>query len=345
MKSADCYKWIALSCLVIASCSIPLRRFSASDQPSPPNYSQKKYWASLPNKKDSADFQSKKYGIIDNQKNAKADVFFVPPTNYLKGSDWNASVEDTALTFLTANVYGKYLPSAFNGSCKVYMPHIRSANLAIYFANKKNAEQAFNLAYSDVRAAFLYYWKHYNKGRPIVIASHSQGTDYAIALLKEFFDRDWFLNKQLVEAYIIGRPIYDTTFKYLKVSNYASHTGGFVTWNSVSYNTNTFYGNPVGTIIGVNPLSWKTDTAYVPKSRNKGSLQFGTDIVDDTLVDAKLAPSGFLWVHKPKDRSTDVYPGINSFYYHKDDYAFFYMNIRENVKLRVEQFLKNKSKE
>lgn len=345
MKSHSYYKWIVLSCMVIISCNVPYRSYKSTPQPSPPNYSQKKFWASLPNKKDSADFQSKKYGIIDNQKNAKADVFFIPPTNYLKGTDWNASVHDTNLTFLTEKVYCKYLASAFNGSCKVYVPHIRGANIAAYFADKKNADQAFNLGYSDVKAAFLYYLKHYNQGRPIVIASHSQGTDYAIVLLKEFFDMESPLNKQLVEAYIIGRPIYDTTFKYLKISNYASHTGGFVVWNTVSYKTNTFYGNPVGTIIGVNPLSWKTDTVYVPKSQNKGSLQFVTDIVDDTLVDAKLAPSGFLWVHKPQDRSNDVYPGINSFYYHKEDYAFFYMNIRENVKVRIEQYLKENKKE
>lgn len=343
MKSNRHYTWIIFCCMAIISCAIPYRKYKNTPQPSPPNYSQSKYWAALPDKKDSADFQSTKYGIVDNQKNAKADVFFVPPTNYLKGTDWNASVDDTALTFLTANVYAKYLPSAFNGSCKVYMPHIRSANLAAYFANKKNSKQALNLAYSDVKAAFLYYLNHYNKGRPIVIASHSQGTDYAILLLKEFFDSDSPLNKQLVEAYVVGRPIYDTTFKYLKLSSYAAHTGGFVTWNTVSYNTNTFYGNPVGNILGVNPLSWKTDTVYVPKKMNKGSLQFVTDIIDDTLVDAKLAPSGFLWVNKPKDRSTEVYPGINTSYYHKEDYVFFYMNIRENVKLRVEQYLKEKN--
>ena len=326
--------------ITIGSCVRPYKLFKYTEQPHPPNYAKRKYWAALPGKKDGADFQIKKKGIINRQKSAKVDVFFIPPTNYLEGTKWNASVDDTALTNLTANIYGKYLLSVFNGSCKVYSPHIRSANIAAYFADKTNGGAAFNLAYEDVRKAFLHYLKYYNNGRPIIIAGHSQGTDYAIRLLKEFFDSNNDLNKKLVEAYLVGRPIYDTTFKYIKPSEYASHTGGYVGWNSVSYHTNTFYGNPVGEIIGVNPLSWKRDTAYVPKSKNKGSLQFYTDIIDDTLVDAKLAPSGFLWVNKPKDRTAKQYLGINSFYYHKNDYAFFYMNIRENVQLRVNEYLR-----
>jgi hypothetical protein len=121
----------------------------------------------------------------------------------------------------------------------------------------------------------------------------------------------------------------------------ATQTGGYVTWNSVSYRTNTFYGNPVGKIIGINPLSWKGDTVYVPTTFNKGSLPITANKIEMGVADAKLAPSGFLWVHKPH-RSTEEYPGVNTPYYHKNDYLFYYMNIRENIKQRLEEFLKEK---
>jgi hypothetical protein len=326
-------------CIILSSCIIPPRSFNHTPKPSPPDYSLQKYWAALPDKKDSADFQLKQYGLIENQKNAKADMFFVAPTNYLTGRKWNVSVDDSLANIVTDTIGCKLEASAFNESCKVYVPRYRSAIFYSYFASKKNSHKAAALAYEDVKNAFLYYMKHYNKGRPIIIASHSQGTDYAIMLVKEFFDKNNDLNKQLVQAYLIGRPIYDTTFKYIKPSYSATQTGGYVVWNSVAYKTNTFYGKRVGKIIGVNPLSWKGDTAYVPANFNKGGLPFTANKIDTAVADAKLAPSGFLWVHKPS-RSLEEYPGINSFYYHKNDFSFYYMNIRENVKQRIEQFLK-----
>jgi hypothetical protein len=288
--------------------------------------------------KDSADFQLVHYGVVDGQKHAKADVFFIPPTNYVVGRTWNIGVDDSTANAVTDNVGCKLLASSYNGSCKVYVPRYRTAIFYSYIAPGKNARQAFDLAYSDVRNAFLYYMKHYNKGRPIVIAAHSQGTDYAVRLLKQFFDKDTVLKRELVAAYLIGRPVYDTTFKLLKPMESPGETGGFVTWNSVSYHTNTFYTDPVGKIIGINPLSWKRDTAYMPETFNKGGLPFTASSIDTAIVDAKLAKSGFLWIHPPK-KSLNEYPGINGFYFHKDDYAFFYMNIRENVALRVNQFL------
>lgn len=331
--------FVGISALLLCSCIVPVRSFKHTPKPPAPDYAQARYWAALPERKDSADFQLKAFGIVDGQQQAKVDVFFIPPTNYVVGKHWNVSVDDSVANAETDNVGCKLLASAYNGSCKVYAPRYRTAIFYSYIAPGKNAKMAFALAYEDVRNAFLYYMKHYHKGRPLVIAGHSQGTDYAIKLLKEFFDKDTVLKKELVAAYLVGRPIYDTTFKQLNPMDAPEQTGGYVSWNSVSYHTNTFYGDPVGKIIGVNPLSWKRDTAYVSRAFNKGGLSFAAVKIDTAIVDAKLAPSGFLWVHAPSFKLLDEYPGINTFYYHKNDYAFFYMNIRENVALRVKHYL------
>ena len=344
MRSRHLFVILTALGVALYSCIVPPRSFNHTAKPSPPDYTQAKYWAALPDRKDSADFELVRYGIKDGQKEAKADVFFITPTNYLSGLHWNVSVDDSAANAVTDNIGCKLLASAYNGSCKIYAPRYRTAILYSYFARDKNARLSFGLAYEDVKTAFKYYMKHYNKGRPIVIAAHSQGTDYAVKLVKDFFDKDTVLTKQLVAAYLLGRPIYDTTFKYIKPMYSATEYGGFVVWNSVSYHTNTFYGDPVGKIIGVNPLSWKGDTAHVPASFNKGSLPFSADRIDTGLVDAKLAPSGFLWVQKGSGPFSE-YPGTTTFYYHKDDYAFFYMNIRENVEERVNHYLmKHKTK-
>jgi len=341
MKINSGLKFILLLIFFVSSCLVPFRSFKHTKQPSPPDYANRLYWASLPDKKDSSDFELKEYGIVDGQKSAKADVFFIPPTNYLNGYKWNANVNDSLARGLTQKIGCKLQSSVFNESCKVYVPHYRTAILFSYITpQKKSARLAFALAYEDVKKAFLYYLKHYNKGRPIIIASHSQGTDYAVNLVREFFDKDTILKKQLVAAYLIGRPIYDTTFKHIKLMDSPEQTGGYVVWNTVAYHTNTFYGDPVGTILGVNPLSWKRDDKEVSKEENKGALPFTANRIDTGLVGAKLAESGFVWVHPPLLKPLNHYPGINTFYYHKNDYAFFYMNIRENVKVRVESYLK-----
>lgn len=335
---------ITLALFICSSCLVPFRSFERTAKPSAPDYAKSKYWAALPDKKDSADLELIRFGINDGQKTAKADVFYIPPTSYVNGTGWNASVDDSSTRSLTEKIGCKLVASAFNGSCKVYAPHYRSAILYSYFAfQKNNARLSFKLAYEDVQTAFLYYLKHFNKGRPIVIASHSQGTDYAVLLIKQFFDKDTALRNKLVAAYIVGRPVYDTTFKLIKPMTSPTETGGYVTWNSVSYRTNTFYGDRVGKIVGINPLSWKRDTAYVPHEFNKGGLPFTADKIDTAIADAKVAPSGFLWVHRPI-KLLSQYPGINTPYFHKDDYAFFFMNVRENVKLRVEEYLRTKDK-
>lgn len=343
MDHKKAFGLIGIVVLAAGSCIAPVRSFKHTPKPSAPDYANARYWAALPERKDSADFQLRAFGVIDGQQHAKVDAFFIPPTNYVVGKYWNVNVDDSVANAETDNIGCKLLASAYNGSCKIYAPRYRTAIFYSYIAPGKNARMAFDLAYEDVRNAFIYYLKHYNKGRPFVIAGHSQGTDYAIRLLKDFFDKDTVLNEKLVAAYLIGRPVFDTTFKQLKPMDAPGQTGGYVSWNSVSYHTNTFYGDPVGKIIGVNPLSWKRDTAYVSKTYNKGGLPFTAVRIDTAIVDAKLAPSGFLWVHVPSAASSDEYPGINTFYFHKDDYAFFYMNIRENVAFRVKQYLAQQS--
>jgi len=55
------------------------------------------------------------------------------------------------------------------------------------------------------------------------------------------------------------------------------------------------------------------------------------------LSDAKVSSRGLLWLHRPHV-STKNYPTINSQRFHILDYNLFYMNIRENIKLRTEHY-------
>jgi hypothetical protein len=326
--------------VILASCLFPPRSFRHTKTPSPPDYAQASYWAGLPDKKDSTDCEMPQYGIIDNQKNAKVDVFFIYPTNYEYGKRWNVNLDNKEANAFTDKYPARIEASVFNASCKVYMPRYRVTNLFTYFAAEKNAKPAIALAYSDIKEAFLYYMKHYNKGRPVIIASHSQGTDYGIQLVKEFFDKDTSIRAQLVTAYLVGRPIYDTTFKNIKLSTTPKETGGFVTWNSVARWTNSFYGQQVGKILCVNPITWEQDTVYTKKSLHKGAVPYSYSRVDTAFIEARCARSGFLWCIVSGKATAEDYPNIHSPYYHVNDYNFFYMDIRENVKQRIDQYFR-----
>jgi len=325
---------------LLPSCLAPVRRFNVTRTPGAPNYANDKCWSALPTKKDSADICIFAAAIRDKQLTSAVDVFYVHPTTYLYGGKWNASLNYKKVNQKTDQLAVRNQASVFNEMCKVYAPRYRQAVLfsyARYAVRRGDAPQAFDLAYTDVKAAFTYYLKTYNRGRPFIIASHSQGTDHAIRLLHDFFENDTLLKKQLVAAYIIGRPIKKGDIKAIPPCDSADQTGCYVTWNAVLWNETTFYGMKVNNIECVNPLTWKRDTSYAPSSLNKGGLPQSFDRVDVSLTDAKISPTGLLWAHKPKV-TTKNYPSTNSTRFHVIDYNLFYMNIRENIKLRTEQY-------
>jgi len=160
-----------------------------------PDYHNLDFWASHPAKVDSADAVPAQSDLINLQEFVDVDVFFIHPTTLMKNSkkNWNAFLDNHKLNKKTDKTTIKYQASIFNESCKVYAPRYRQAHYRSYKAITKDnknpkVKKAFEMAYADVKAAFQHYLENYNNGRPIVIASHSQGTTHSMKLLKEFFD-------------------------------------------------------------------------------------------------------------------------------------------------------------
>jgi len=318
------------SCL---SCLAPRKYFEDDRVTSPPDYSQEKFWAALPTKKDSADAVPYSSGLKDGQADAKVDVFFIYPTIYLAGRDWNADVDNKRLNRRIDETTIRQQASAFNGSCKVYAPRYRQAVLASFRNGSENGKKALNFAYKDVKAAFDYYLKYYNNGRPFIIASHSQGTWHATRLLHEYFEKDSLLRKKLVAAYLIGGWIRKNEFPNIPVCGSATQTGCFICWNSREWGmkADKYWGTNLEC---VNPLTWRTDTIQAPVSMNLGSVPYGFKRIDKGIADAKISPTGLLWVHKKNTNGCRCIPN-----YHVLDYNLFWMNIRENVKHRIDKYL------
>jgi hypothetical protein len=328
--------------LVITSCSVKTHtltvRYENSPTPAKPDYSKVESWAALPTKVDAADSTPRKSTVTNNQVSAKADVFFVYPTIFTDAPkneyQWNADVNDVALNNDIQRSTLLNQATAFNGACRVFAPYYRQAHLfAFYTPNPEDGKQALDLAYQDVKAAFEYYLEHYNQGRPIVIASHSQGSYHCERLLQDYFDGKELQN-QLVAAYLIGRAISPQAFQHISPTKTPDEIGVWASWNTFARNyipTNyARYQNALST----NPLLWNASEEYAAKELNKGGVALKFTYAPH-LVDAQNH-QGLLWVSRPNIKGSWLFKHK---VWHRADINFFYMNIRENVALRVEKFL------
>ncbi len=330
--------------IILGGCSskVVLNRYGATqDVPSAPNYSNPDHWAALPTKEDFADRIPLASNEKDQQSEANADLFFIHPTIYTyqptEGAyQWNGDVNDAVLNQKVDESTILNQASAFNGSCKIYAPRYRQAHYyAFNTPYKEDKEAALDFAYQDVKTAFEYYLQHYNQGRPIVIASHSQGTIHAKRLLKEYFDGKP-LQKQLVFAYLVGIQVQAAEFSQLKPASNASETGGYAVWNTFAKGyLPAYYQNGYNTSVCTNPLTWKIDTSYAPKELNKGAVGKGFKMMYQK-VDAQVH-DGILWINKPYVKGRFL---INTKIWHFADINLFWQNMRENVALRINNFSK-----
>jgi hypothetical protein len=317
---------------IFASCK-PWGSFDDYPHPAAPDYNLPDSWVCLPSKHNPSDTVPPNSGETDNQMNAPVDVFYIYPTLDFSSDNWNADINNNALNKIIERTAVRVQASAFNGSCKVYAPRYRQGTLYSFIDKTGSGKKALQLAYSDVRSAFQYYLKNYNKGRPFIIAGHSQGTLMAYQLLQEFVDTTPLRNK-LVAAYLVGYKISKSYFKNLKACDSATQTGCYITWNSVAWAGQNSELSKFFAGVCVNPLTWKQDTGYVDRINNLGSVNYTFKKVEEHEVGAAIH-GGVLTVSAPVDG------GYRTFRtgYHIYDYNFFYMNIRKNVHQRVEAYL------
>ena len=302
-----------------------------------PDYSDLNYWAAHPWKKDMSDSVPKPLQAT-YKPDSLADVFFIHPTTLTDQNDggWNADIDDAELNAKTDYSTILYQASAFNEKCRVFAPRYRQANIKAFYIHSAESDKAFDIAYEDVKAAFVSYLNHYNNGRPIIIASHSQGTKHAGRLLKEFFENKP-LQKQLVCAYIVGMPVPVDYFTDLKQCTDSLSTGCFVSWRtfkSGSAEPDFILEEKFRSVV-INPLTWTNKPGLAPLSLNLGGVLKNFNKIVPHVVSAQIH-NNILWSSKPDVPGKIFYTQKN---YHIGDINLFYMNIRENVSARINAFL------
>lgn len=313
----------------------PIQQFSSITVNIKPDYSDFRYWAAHPWIKDNSDSVPEELKKHEKQ-DSLVDVFFIHPTTYTgeKNNGWNAAINDRDLNLKTDNSTILYQASVFNKSCRIFAPRYRQAHIDAFYTDKDSVEPYFNIAYEDIKNAFEYYLEHYNNGRPIIIASHSQGTKHAGRLLKEYFENKP-LYKKLVCAYIIGMPIPEKYFSNIPPCGDETQTGCFVGWRTFRRGyTPEFVNKESFKSIVINPLSWKMDSQKVSIRNNKGGVLKNFNKIVPKVVDAEIN-NNILWSCKPDVFGKLFFTKKN---FHIGDINLFYMNIRENVDVRIRSY-------
>lgn len=321
----------------VTGCKISYNTYDFDKSPEivKPNYSDKDSWAVLP---ENIPDEISIFNIDENKK--EADVFYIYPTliDSKNQREWNSDIWNEDIRNDVINRPVKYQASAWLDAGNLYVPYYRQAHIRVF--NDKfrvDGDKALNLAYNDIKEAFTYYLKNFNNDKPFIIASHSQGTVHAKRLIAEFIDGKE-LQKKLIAAYLVGIKVFEDEFKNIKPMNSANETGGFVTWNTFKFNKyprkdnyeNWFKGG-----VTTNPITWD-DSKETKKDLHKGLLYRDLKIFSQN-IDIKLI-DGIVWSTVPNVPGKILLQTVRS--YHFADINLFWVDIRENAKLRVDQWFK-----
>ena len=153
---------------------------------------------------------------------------------------------------------------------------------------------------ADVTAAFDYYIRHYNNGRPFIIAGHSQGANVLMFLLSEYMKTHPDVYAGMIAAYVIGYPVtaeFMAENKHLRFAGGPDDTGVIISYNTQSPKvvpgTNIVVANNIGIVI--NPVNWKRDETPATASESLGSYMpdstmthFGKEL---NFADARIDPA------------------------------------------------------
>lgn len=277
----------------------------------------------------------------------QADVFFIHPTMLLDGDRWNADVQDEAMNAEVDRWPVRHQASAFSGAGRVFVPRYRQAHIRVFRRGDSLSWAAVDLAYSDVKRAFLHYMEHWNHGRPFVLAGHSQGSFHGRTLLQEVIEGSRYRG-QLVAAYLPGMDMYASEFKEIEPCKEPGDLGCLCTWMSYGegylpdWLTQKQLKPDSESLLCTHPVLWGSDIEADDAGEN-GALDACRDahrgVVRPTYklskahaISAHQVRPGVLWLKSPHVFGGRMLQREN---WHSGDLNLFWVNVFENVQTRT----------
>ena len=355
---------------VIEFATNPGHAFDPGLAPPAPDYNDATSWAALPDKEDPSDWAPPGLEEEANPLKDEVDVFYVHPTGFLGRDNWNGTPGQESNRGIPVGAMLTGQASAFNACGRVYAPYYRQATLYSFLEphndpTAENGYRALELAYSDVVRAFDHFIEHFNKGRPFIVASHSQGTAHALRLLAERIDQTE-LHSRMIAAYAIGYSMpddmFDRVYKNLKRCTSPTDSGCVIHWDTFAEGATRllpgFHWYPEGwesakgkKTYCINPLTWSSGEERAPKDAHLGALAANFDASSGETSSGALLPQytwaqcheGVLWVEDQSGTPFSEGPTFKGSY-HIHDYALFWLDIRHNAIERSKVFLAKRTK-
>lgn len=225
-------------------------------------------------------------GSIDHD----VDVFFLYPTSVSATvkTDVCESIDD-----MRKNAHISYLQAAdtLSSFTNMYAPYYRQVSFAGVLKNP-TADALLETVYNnvtrtDVYAALDYYFEHCNKGKPYILAGHSQGSCNLKIVLSEYMRLHPGYLERMIACYAIGFYFPESWFAQnpqIKKAEGATDTGVLISWNTEGPDAKKF-NLPLGEngTYCMNPLNWKTDETYADISMNPGSVSVDNNIAAEVF--------------------------------------------------------------
>ena len=240
----------------------------------------------------------------------------------------------------------------FEPIANIYAPFYRQANGSI-FLGLGAEDRAGRLAVSsaDAMAAFDYYLKNHNKGRPFILAAHGQGSAAMLeGLMSDYFRANAEARSRMVAAYVLG---YSVTSDYLSANDHLrfaqrrNDTGVIISYNTEAPGLTA--PNPVvlPRAVAINPVNWVRSEIPAKADLSKGAnlSAFGGEEQAEKFADARVSLRRGVVECSTADieqySTDDLFPRGA---YPEGDYAFYFYDLRANAQERVDAFMQSRGR-
>ena len=160
--------------------------------PAAPNYALRNAWVILPPDATSPPSSER-----------QADVFFVHPTTFDGGRDWNGPIDEPHSSEFLARIIIPNFAGPFVRVGRLFAPRYRQASAYAALTLRDDAREAREFAYGDVQRAFEYYLQNFDTGRPLILAGVEQGGLLLDRLVRDEMKRRPTLRYRIAAVYLV----------------------------------------------------------------------------------------------------------------------------------------------
>lgn len=282
------------------------------------------------------------------------DIFYYYPSAWhkLNASDPIICEIDNPIMLQTAPSQFQRQATAFETVGNVYAPFYRQDDAAstVALPSAEQAKIVGGIPTTDATAAFDYYIKHFNNGRPYILVGHSQGAIVLSNLLSGYMKENPTAYQKMIAAYVIGWPItsaYLAQNPHLKYAEGPDDVGVIISYNTQSPDmsgVNPLLDGVIGIVI--NPITWTRNETVASTAQGLGSFMPDSTGVFRPVpqyADARVDIAKGVLVCSTADEDEiailDSLSGLPRGVYHSFDIPFYYYNLRQNAANRANKFL------